>query len=707
MIGPQSGEVQQAAGAPPGGYGPPPGGGSYGPPGGGAGGYGPPPPPGGGGYPPPAPPPGPGYTQLGPGGPPPGAVQATVAGGPLGMTGGPAAPAKKGGAGGKIVIALLALLAVGGGAFAAYWFWLRSTGPELAKYLPADTQVYVEMPSVTKALVAAIGMDSIDAKELEAEKRKDDMVEAFESSFDVKKDEAEAFLTSISSVAFGGREINKDEKAEACVIIRFSDKSAVEAVLDSKRFEKDGSLAGGTAYTVTRKESKDPDKEEKLNAFEKFFNQLGERKKSKDDDEGDKDDKKKKKTVLVWFESPKLLVSGDEGMVEEVGKVIEGDKDNLAKHNETFAKAKWPAGSSMLVYADPEAFPKEIKKDFFDSVGPVTGSMRFTDPGLLVSAHIDMAGKKVSKKELLPETVALSLYEKVPATTVAYLAFSTKFGVDGKEMEKLIKKSYSDVDERGAEEIEKALDGMKDNLGFGLADVFDSLGDEAIIAVTADDKLAGLAFEKDKTALEHGSVIVIFALDKTDGKDNAEKIIKKLKGTIEEKAKGEIELKKTDGGFVATPGDRAKTAMGGVDASFSIAIEEDKYMVVIVGTKKRIDEANEALGGSETLKNDKAHKKALTAFEGKPLAVLWVDAGRIAKAIMKESKDVKSAMKDAGVPTDALVLEGDERITAGYAVRAEWKDDTLSVDFDTLNLPVFAAVSVVPLFFARKQDSSE
>jgi hypothetical protein len=707
MIGPQSGEVQQAAGGPPGGYGPPPGGGSYGPPGsGGGGGYGPPPPPGGGGYgPPPAPPPGPGYTQLGPGGPPPGAVQATVAGGPLGMTGGPAAPAKKGGAGGKIVIALLALLAIGGGAFAAYWFWMRSTGPELAKFMPADTQVYVEMPSVTKAVVAAIGMDSIEAKELDAEKRKDDMVEAFESSFDVKKDEAEAFLTSISSVAFGGRELNKDDKAEAALIIRFSDRDAVEAVLGSKRFDKDGNLAGGVAYTMTRKESKDPEKEEKLNAYEKFFNQLGDRKKSKDEDDGDKEEKKKKKNVLVWFESDKLLVAGDQGMVEEIGKVIDGG-DNLAKHNETFKKAKWPAGSSMLAYADPEAFPKEIRKDFFSDVGPVTGSMRFTDPGLIVSAHLEMQGKKVSKKELLPETVSLSLYEKLPATTVAYLGFSTKFGVGGKEMEKVLKKTYSDVDERGAEEVEKMLDGMKDNLGFSFSDVFDALGDEAIIGITADDKLFGLAFEKDKEALEHGSVIAIFALDKDEGKDNAEKIIKKLKGTIEEKAKDEIEIKKTDGGFVASPGERAKTALG-VDASFSIAVEEDKYMVVIVGTKKRIDEANDALGGTETLKNDKAHKKALTAFEGKPLAVLWVDAGRIGKAVLKESKDIKTSMKDAGVPLDAFILEGDERLTAGYAVRAAFDGEILSVDFDTLNLPVFAAVSAAPMFFARKKESSE
>ncbi|MBL8744295.1 MAG: hypothetical protein JNK04_24480, partial [Myxococcales bacterium] len=229
------------------------------------------------------------------------------------------------------------------------------------------------------------------------------------------------------------------------------------------------------------------------------------------------------------------------------------------------------------------------------------------------------------------------------------------------------------------------------------------MGDEAIIAVTADDKLAGLAFEGDKAAFEHGSVIAVFALKKDGGKDSAEKVIKKLKGTIEDKAQGEIEVKKTDGGFVATPGERAKNALGGLEASYSFSVEPDKYLVVVVGTKKRIDEAIEALGGTDTMKDDKAHKKALAAFEGKPMAVLWVDAGRAAKAILKESKDIKSAMKDAGVPIDALILEGDERITAGYAVRASFKDDTLSVDIDTLNLPVFGAVSVVPLFFARKK----
>jgi hypothetical protein len=97
MIGPQSGEVQQAAGAPPGGYGPPPGGEAT-------------------AHQVVAPvatvlllrrqaavailhrpaAPAPGYTQLGPGGSP-GAVQA-IAGGPLGMTGGPAAPPRSRGA---------------------------------------------------------------------------------------------------------------------------------------------------------------------------------------------------------------------------------------------------------------------------------------------------------------------------------------------------------------------------------------------------------------------------------------------------------------------------------------------------------------------------------------------------------------------------------------------------------------------------------
>jgi len=613
-----------------------------------------------------------------------------------------AAAPKKSGAGGKIVIALLALLAIGGGAFAAYWFWMRSTGPELAKYLPADTQVYVEVPNITKAVVAAIGMDPVAIKELEPEERKNDLVEAFESSFDMKKDDAESLVKGIDAVAFAGRELGKsDDKSEAAIIIRFSDKGAVEALLESKRFDKDGSVGKGTAYKLTRVEPKDPDKEEKLSAFEKFLNQLGDSKDKDKEDDGDK--KKKDKKLIVWFDSQKLLVAGDEAMIEEIGKVIEGDKDNLAKHNETFAKANWPAGSSLLIFADPAAFPKDVKKEFFNDVGPLTGSMRFTDPGVIVSAHLEMAGKKVSKKELLPEEASLTLFEKLPSSTVAYIAFSTKFGVDGKEMEKAIKKSYSDVDESGGEQIEKMLDGMKDQLGFGLDTVFDAMGDEAIIAVTADDKLAGLAFEKDKQAFEHGSVITIFALDKTDGKENADKIIKKLKSTIEDKAKDEIAIKKIDGGFVASPGDRAKKAMGDVDASFSISVEEDKYLVVIVGTKKRIDEANEALGGTETLKGDNAHKKALAAFEGKPLAVLWVDAGRIAKALLKESKEVKSSLKDAGFPVDALILEGDDRVTAGYAVRAAWKDDILMLDIDTLNLPIFAGVGAAAAFAPRKK----
>ena len=66
----------------------------------------------------------------------------------------------------KLLIVILAVLAVSAGSLAAYQLWMRSTGPELAKYLPADTQIYVELPSVTKAALAAVGMDLLAALEL-------------------------------------------------------------------------------------------------------------------------------------------------------------------------------------------------------------------------------------------------------------------------------------------------------------------------------------------------------------------------------------------------------------------------------------------------------------------------------------------------------------------------------------------------------------
>ena len=567
----------------------------------------------------------------------------------------------------KLLIVILAVLAVSAGSLAAYRLWMRSTGPELAKYLPANTQIYVELPSVTKAALAAVGMDWVDPTALETDDRSE-LAEAFESSFGVKQDEAKAFFSSISSVALAGRRRSGAEPGlDHAVVLRVTDRDAVEALLGSSRFANKSVIADGVRYTLTRAQPRVAG-DEKRAGLVKSLDDLGE----SEDAQGSGN-----RHVVAWFSGEKLMVAGDGAMVDAIAEVVAGKAENLAEHNVSFAKVEWPPGSSLLAYAEPQAFPEEIEKGLFDGAAPMTGSMRFADPGILLSAHIELRGKNVPAKALLPERVSLSLYEELPATTVAYLAFSTRFGVTGKEALPLFKKAYRDADPDGAERIDKMLDSMN-QLGLGFDSLFDAVGDEAIVAVTADEKLPSLALAGDSAAQEHGSVIAIFRLD--DDRAQAEMLIKKLKATLVERGEGRVEIRETEAGFIASP-TALTTIVTGVGASMSITIRENEYLVVVVGSEPHIHAAHGEIGGSAPLKGDGAHTRALAAVGEGPLMVMWLDVGRAGNAVLE------------GAAKKAIVLEGDERVTAACAVRATFNDDVLSVDIQTLNLPAVGALA--------------
>jgi hypothetical protein len=615
----------------------------------------------------------------------------------MGAPPGAAAPAKKKGGAGLIIGIIGALVLLVGGGAGAYFLWMRSTGPELAKYVPKDTTMYAEVPSLTKALVSFVGVDWIDDKELDAEAKKDEMAEAFASSFDIDKGDAEDVMKSVSSVGVAFRE-EKEHDKKGAFMISFSSAGAAEKLFASKRFKEEDDLAGGKGYKLLKREV-DEDKAEKMSSAEKFFNELGDRKKEKGEDKEDKEDKKDK-SVCVWFESAKVFSCGDEDFVEEVGKVISGDKESLAKANETFAQAKWPAGSTMLVYVDPESFDKDAKKEFFDGTGPVLVSARFADAGAMLTAQAELKGKKLPEENLFDAPGKLTLTEKVPASTVAYLEVSTKTSLEGKELRKKLFKFAGAFGEKDAEDAEKGLDEMKENLGFDLDTVFDALGDEMIIAVTATDKVTvEQAKKKDKDALgELGLVFIAHLRDK----DKGEKILKSLKDVAEDKGKSMVDVSKKDDGYLFE--------VKGMDGmpSLMAAIKDDKYLYVAVGNKKRLDEFDAAFGGENTLKDDKAHAKAMKAFDAKPQAMFWFDAGRAATVALKDDdikEMVKKGMKEAGIKLEAFVLEGDDRMTMASAISWTVKDGAWTVQSDSLNAFAFAGFGA---FAARsKYEPSE
>jgi hypothetical protein len=680
MVPSTQNETIQAAGYPPGGggYGPPPDGGGYGPPPGG-GGYGPPPggggygpPPGGGGYGPP--PGGGGYgPPPGGGGPadPVGPTQAATGyGGPIqatSMGGGGAPPKKKGGAG--LIIGLVVVLLVLGGGAAAAWMWLRSTGPELAKYVPKDAEVYVEVPSFTKALVSFVDMDPIDKAALDPDKRSGEMYKGFAKAFDLKEEDAKAFFTDMTGVAFAGRDL--DDEAHGAMLIGFGSSGAVEKFLKSERLAKDEKVGSGMAYHIEKRDEEDT---EDMKWSERAFSELSH--------EGEK-------SVFVWFADQKLLVIGDTDYVEDISKVMGGSKESLKSGNDAFKSAKWPSGSTMIAWVDSKVVDDDdIKKDFMDGVGPFLGSMRFVDAGMVTTLSGELKGKKLPDDKSIEKASTLELPNKVPADTLAYLAFSTKTGMTGEEAQKQIIKNLEEEDEDAAEKFEEAMEQSKEKLGLDIKTFYDLLGDEAILAVTVDDDLDFEMIEKkDKEALEH--VGVVFALQIKD-EAKAKKVVKKAQEELEELGKMmKAEISDKDGGFMVEPEDDSVPVIGSLTF-------QGKYLVLAIGEKKRHNAMVDAINGKgKTLGDDKAHQKALKAFDGKPHMLFWMDSGRINKSMLDDAEGLEDMMKEQGIPLKAFRLTGDDRMTTAMAVRLEANKGVWSYQVEGLNLPALAPAGML------------
>ncbi len=166
-----------------------------------------------------------------------------------------------------------------------------------------------------------------------------------------------------------------------------------------------------------------------------------------------------------------------------------------------------------------------------------------------------------------------------------------------------------------------------------------------------------------------------------------------------------LSFKKIDNGFslTVTPNKRSSDEEGrGSDddeVSITVRVEiiEEKYLFVAGGGKKRVDRLREAFDGEgDMLKSDKAHKRALGALEPKSQALVWVDTGRMLRTFLKGKSDAKRMARKKGFPVDALILEGDDRITSGYSTLVTLEDDAVKLEARSLNYPMtfFPAIAL-------------
>ncbi|MFO0617465.1 MAG: hypothetical protein U0414_33020 [Polyangiaceae bacterium] len=663
----------QGYGPPPAqGYGPPPAQG-YGPPP--AQGYGPPPPLLGGYAVPPATS---GY----------GAAPAATGGAPP-VTEKPAKPPKaprKPGAAKRVALFIaagLAALLIGVGVYAAVWYYGSAT-PVLAKYMPKDTQAYFEVPSLTKAFVKLAGSDIIESSEVDTDKQLESTVDALSGSFDgLKKDDAETLVKAVNGVAVGMRNFAEIDQ-ETVFLVSFSAAEPVEALLKSERFEKTDKIAGGQGYEI---KSVERDSDKKSRAMERALDRIT---------------VKGKRGVAVWFEETKVLAIGSVDMVEDCGKVMRGDKDALAT-TEHFKQAKYENGGIALGWIDSDSFidviakkdrdASDAKRKFFDGIGPFVVTARVADAGLVVTLTGDLRGKAMPDEKLVPKGGSMSLWEKLPDTTIAYLSGSNTKKLDPKERKELTLEFLKHLDRDAGRNADKVFDKLEDTLGISLDRIADAFGEQWVIGVVTTDKFK---LDHDFKPTELFESVGVDALVKTNDHEAAEKLVKVIREkAFEDGPLGrKYDVDKKDDGFVASPKQD--------DLPLVRVILRDEDLLILVGQKKLIDKMIDAYEGDNTLKGDPAHKHALSAMSSRPCLFMWLDSGRVMRDALADADELKDELKDQGIPYKALKVEGDDRMTSAIALELQPDDGGVKYKLETLNAFGMSPFALLFRGFARK-----
>jgi len=404
----------------------------------------------------------------------------------------------------------------------------------------------------------------------------------------------------------------------------------------------------------------------------------------------------------VWFGDEQILAVGNTEFIEDVGKVISGDKESLTD-SERWGMADFPSGGAAVLYLDSDIMgesksddQKKFARDYMSDAAPFTAGASFESAGLVTTMRAQLKGAKLDEEDEVGSVSSLDVVEKLPQETVAYVAFSTKRELKGKALRKHIKKKLDGVDDGMGDKFDKASDQVKDQLDFSIIDIFDSVGDHLAFALVVDPKLK-LEMEKlkpEELMTSAGAFAYVIHVGK---EESAKKIVKSVRQKLfdgdEGKLKGMYAVKKKKNGFNASP---EKDELPHVRIRF-----EGDYMAFAVGAEKYVKRVMSSLkDGKDTLGDHAAHKSAMSALDVKPHLLMWFDAGTVGKigidALGDKADDIfDEVKKETGISRKALRLKGDKRMTAAFAATADGDGKTIDLEVKTLNIQAFSMLGAV------------
>lgn len=556
--------------------------------------------------------------------------------------------------------ALALLLFVGIGAFAAYAFFFKANGPRIAALLPGDTEVYLEAPNV-RALALAAGR----ARYMKSDVTQDDawlkdQAAVMARSFGV--DESTAVALALAQRSVGVAMKGVDAAPSGGLLLEFDATGPVETLLGSQRFKAEGELpGGGKRYSLSKKTASAPSGEGWTRALEQMFDEAH----------------TQTDMAIGWWGSSEVLAIGSLALLQDIGRVREGQQAPLSKL-ERFNQAmkQTPKDAVLLGWLDGVTVKRLSSKQRDVDVsltdeGAVL-SVSGNEAGVLTQLAGTLVGSDVTQTPLFIEPSALTYPATLPIETVGYLALSTKTSLDGAGLERQLFDAVKRKDARAESDLREVAEQFKATTGVSLADALGAIGDELVVGALAP---ASMKFRGvDPKQLTQGGA---YAALRLKNQAVAEKLVAQLRDKILVKEVGDDMTPKGTGMLVKTP--------LGPDVVVEVRFL-DKQLVIAGGSRAMVDKAFAALSGQgERLQSDAAHTAVLETLPETASQIVWVDTGRVTERLLDGNPQVQSAAKQMGISLDQIELSGPNRVTSALAVTLKAEQKAWRVQLDSTN----------------------
>ncbi len=581
----------------------------------------------------------------------------------------PAAGQQKGSNRGMLLGAVVAFfgLAIGAVAIGAYVMFNTGGMPAHAA-MPGDTELLLEVSSVRGALGNLSTVRGLDAKKLAF---LGDLANALSASFGVPKARTSALVLAASSLGVGARKLAS--APEGGVVLTFSSATPVNALLSSKRFSYYGLVStNGRKYKLAAAAPG-------ANAGDATTQALSSLKLSDE------------RTLLVWFETSKVLFVGSPGFAADVSRALSLDAPSLdLKASFQTAQHDWLGKPDAIAYLDPAQLAAlaapQLRAAFagsFKSAQPASASFTLVPAGVvthLVTRFNAQDSTPASVPLGVPPALPLTIADRLPRETFGYVAAVTQTGLSGADLRRLMLEQIQKSDPTVAGQVTAQLARAEAELHVSFDQLMGSMGDQGALALLAPQDYS-IELASPAQAAARFAVVYVQAL-KDEAPERA--LFAQLKAQFEQ-GHGPALIHEDPGGYSATPNDNA------LGVSMQIRFSKG-YLCLALGNSALVDRAVRAFSaGEDTLAAEPAHRTARAALPSSAQLIAWVDAGRIVSTV-QQNPLLAPRLHELGLDHEFIRWTGPDRITTALTLNGELHGGVYTYRMDVLNPPIFPGV---------------